>query len=180
MSKITKKALEKALIELLERQPLSKITVSDITREAGLNRHTFYYHFRNVDDLIAFSVTDLIDSAGKGNINANLFDIVRCFLRCIYDNRVHIFAIMHSASRTSFMRAFNDKMEILIKAFIEYSKPNVLDSDRCFVSRFYLCGTSGLFETWVDSGMEEMPEKVADKIERILSSELIQNKLNAD
>ena len=52
MTKMTKMALAAALKKLLEKKPLSKITVTDITRECEINRHTFYYHFRDIYDLI--------------------------------------------------------------------------------------------------------------------------------
>ena len=48
----TKKTLAHALKMLLEKKPLSKITVSDIIRECGLNRKTFYYHFQDIHDLL--------------------------------------------------------------------------------------------------------------------------------
>ena len=51
-TKMTKAALAASLKKLLEKKPLSKITVTDITRECRINRHTFYYHFRDIYDLI--------------------------------------------------------------------------------------------------------------------------------
>jgi AcrR family transcriptional regulator len=44
MSEITKRALSASLKKLLGSKPLSKITVSDITADCGVNRQTFYYH----------------------------------------------------------------------------------------------------------------------------------------
>lgn len=38
-------------LQLLAQKPLSKITVAAITREAQLNRGTFYLHYRDVYDL---------------------------------------------------------------------------------------------------------------------------------
>ena len=52
MSQITKRAMEAALKKLLLEKPLTKITVSDITEECGMNRMTFYYHFKDIYDLV--------------------------------------------------------------------------------------------------------------------------------
>ena len=41
MTEMTKKALALSLKKLLEKKPLSKITVTDIAAECGINRHTF-------------------------------------------------------------------------------------------------------------------------------------------
>ena len=48
----TKKALAESLKNLMQSKPFSKITVSEITRDCGVNRKTFYYHFEDVYDLL--------------------------------------------------------------------------------------------------------------------------------
>ena len=40
MSQVTKRALEASLKNLLLKKPLSKITISDITEDCGINRMT--------------------------------------------------------------------------------------------------------------------------------------------
>ena len=44
--------LAEALCQLLETKTLEKITVKDIVARCGVNRQTFYYHFRDVYDLM--------------------------------------------------------------------------------------------------------------------------------
>ena len=62
MSEITKKALAQALKELLSKKELSKITIKNITDYCGVNRQTFYYHFKDVYDLIEWIYTsEVID-----------------------------------------------------------------------------------------------------------------------
>ena len=51
MSQVTKRALEASLKNLLLQKPLSKITISDITEDCGINRMTFYYHFKDIYDV---------------------------------------------------------------------------------------------------------------------------------
>ena len=52
MSEITKKALATSLKKLLSKKELSKITIANITNDCGVNRQTFYYHFKDVYDLL--------------------------------------------------------------------------------------------------------------------------------
>ena len=40
---------------LLLKKPLTKITVGDIAEECGINRMTFYYHFKDIYDLVEWS-----------------------------------------------------------------------------------------------------------------------------
>ena len=55
MSQVTKRALEQSLKNLLLKKPLTKITVADIAEDCGINRMTFYYHFKDIYDLVEWS-----------------------------------------------------------------------------------------------------------------------------
>lgn len=52
MSQITKRALASSLKLLLLQKPLNKITINDIAEKCGVSRMTFYYHFKDVYDLV--------------------------------------------------------------------------------------------------------------------------------
>lgn len=58
MSDITKRALEASLKKLLLQKPLDKITINDIAEDCGISRMTFYYHFKDIYDLIEWSCVE--------------------------------------------------------------------------------------------------------------------------
>lgn len=49
---LTKNDLKDSLLELLKKKRYECITVDEICKRAGLNRSTFYYHYKNIDDLL--------------------------------------------------------------------------------------------------------------------------------
>ena len=51
-SNATKQAFADALRKLLEQKPFAKISVSHICEECGMNRKSFYYHFKDKYDLV--------------------------------------------------------------------------------------------------------------------------------
>lgn len=55
VSQVTKRALEQSLKNLLLKKPLTKITINDIAEDCGINRMTFYYHFKDIYDLVEWS-----------------------------------------------------------------------------------------------------------------------------
>lgn len=176
MSKITKKALENAFSALLEERPFSKITVADVANKAGVNRHTFYYHYRNIDDMIVYCVKEAIEKIYNGaEYTAEDNDGFLELLIYVYNHRQYMLAIMHSSSRSQFMRAVEDSLYKLIDNLIDRtSRFNVIrNTDHDYVVRFYLYGVSGLFEDWMDKGMVEPPERIAEIISRILKTDLI-------
>ena len=52
MSASAKEALQAAFLRLLEERPLREITVKDIVQACGVNRNTFYYHFKDIPALL--------------------------------------------------------------------------------------------------------------------------------
>lgn len=48
----TKEAIQNAFIELLIHQEYTKISVSSITKTAGINRGTFYLHYKDKDEVL--------------------------------------------------------------------------------------------------------------------------------
>lgn len=48
----SRKLINQALADLLQEKPLEKITVTDIVNRAGINRGTFYAHYRDVPDVV--------------------------------------------------------------------------------------------------------------------------------
>lgn len=65
-SNITKRALASALKELMAEIPFDKINVSHICDKCGMNRKSFYYHFKDKYDLVNWIYdTEFIDLANK-------------------------------------------------------------------------------------------------------------------
>ena len=54
MAQKTKASLARALKELVDEKPLAQITVTEIASRAGINRQTFYYHFKDIYELIGW------------------------------------------------------------------------------------------------------------------------------
>lgn len=58
----TKKAIKKALFELLEIKDLSIVTITELTQKANVNRRTFYTHYSNITDILSEIEEDLVES----------------------------------------------------------------------------------------------------------------------
>ena len=57
----TKKQLAQALKELSATMPLRKIRVGELCAHCGVDRRTFYYHFRDIYDLAAWIFDQTVD-----------------------------------------------------------------------------------------------------------------------
>lgn len=84
MSQVTKRALEASLKHLLLQKPLNKITINDIAEDCGINRMTFYYHFKDIYDLVEWSCQEDASRAlaGKKTYETCSRGFCRSFRRC--------------------------------------------------------------------------------------------------
>ena len=57
----TEPRIRAALTELLAERELGAISVSDITRRAGINRGTFYAHYVDKHDLVQQLIDGVLD-----------------------------------------------------------------------------------------------------------------------
>lgn len=97
MSVITKKALAQSLKDLMQKMPLSKITVQNIVDACGLNRQTFYYHFGDVYELLGWifeneAARDITHGLTPDNWEEKLLRMF-CYLK---ENRVFCQNTLHS------------------------------------------------------------------------------------
>lgn len=144
----TKKTLADALKHLLERKPLAKITVSDIIRECGLNRKTFYYHFQDIHDLLKWMLNQEAIERIKSFSAAMEFEEGMLFLLKYIEENKHILnCVCDSLGSLEIKRGLNQDFEYIAEkmlAVVERSKKVRLQSDyRTFLKSFFIDAMSG-------------------------------------
>ena len=75
-STVTKRALAKALKELMAEKPFSRISVSEIAEKCSINRKSFYYHFKDKYDLIDWIFESEFIEKVRKNGNYLRFDFI--------------------------------------------------------------------------------------------------------
>ena len=66
MANTTKQALEESLKHMLLKKPLDRITIRDITEDCGVSRMAFYYHFKDIYDLVEWACIEDASKALQG------------------------------------------------------------------------------------------------------------------
>lgn len=167
MSEITKRAIAASLKRLLEGRALSAVTVVDIAEDCGINRQTFYYHFRDITALIEWIYTDGGTAAIGGMKHSDSWQ--KGFLRVfeyVIENRTFVHRTFHSPFLESLTRFLMSETEILLSGVLAEKAAGirVRASDRDFIARFYTHAFVGLMLDWIERGMEEKPAEVIDRL----------------
>ncbi len=171
MSQITKKALEESLKHLLLVKPLNKITVSDITDDCGINRMTFYYHFKDIYDLIEWCCLEDASKALEGNKTystwqegfLNIFEAVK-------ENKSFIMNVYNSVSREQIETyLYKVTFKLLEDVVEEQAKDmSVRKEDKYFIANFYKYAFVGLMLEWIKNDMKEDPKEIVDKLSIVI------------
>ena len=100
MSQFTKRALEDSLKHLLLQKPLNKITINDIAEDCGINRMTFYYHFKDIYDLVEWACLEDAQRAldGKKSYETWQQGFVQIF-RAVQENKPFVMNVYRCVSR---------------------------------------------------------------------------------
>lgn len=59
--KRTKRVLRECLFELLENATIDEITVKELTERADINRSTFYFYYKDINDMMMQIQSDIFD-----------------------------------------------------------------------------------------------------------------------
>ena len=171
MSQITKRALEASLKNLLLKKPLSKITINDITEDCGISRMTFYYHFKDIYDLVEWSCLEDAKRALEGKKTYETWQqgILQIF-EAVLENKPFIINVYRSVSREHVENyLFRLTYDLLIGVVNEKSADiTVRDEDKEFIADFYKYAFVGVMLNWVKDDMKEDPHKVVDRISVIM------------
>ena len=147
MSQTTKRALEASLKKLLLEKPLNKITINDITEDCGVNRMTFYYHFKDIYDLVDWI---LVEDAAKALEGRQSFETwTEAFLDILHqiqENKVLVLNVYRSVGREQVEQYLYKIVDPLLHEFVdkETQDISIQDEDKQFVIDFFKYALVGM------------------------------------
>lgn len=152
----TLESIEQAFFKNLEKKPAAKITVTDICREANINRSTFYDYFEDMPDYINFIenkvVKRCLEIASLYKFNKNTTAMLDEWFLAIKENK-NLFGFMFQENRISCWKRY---VEVLkkktIPVWLENSDLN--ESEVNLVLDYMFGGAYQVIKTWLDSGCE--------------------------
>lgn len=118
-SNSTKSALADAMKKLMVRKSFAKISISDLCEECGLNRKSFYYHFKDKYDLVnwIFYVDFLINMGGKNFENE--WDVLVAVCNIFYQNKAFYQSALRIEGQNSFKDYFYEMLEPVMAFFVQ-------------------------------------------------------------
>ena len=181
----TKKLIKTALSELIQEKGFDHVSITDLTQRANINRGTFYLHYQDKYDLLEKFENEVLDDI---NTNAENFiksikyidflgedfsNEIKSFINKVFtyikENYIIMKVILDPKSDMRFQNKIKKALNILLT---EKGWDNYFDSQNTFVSKNYfisylVSAHIGVIRQWIDSGMNESAENMAEMISKM-------------
>ena len=147
----TRRRLSDALVQLLVQKPVRQITVRELTRLAKVSRGTFYFHYRDIYELLDRLEQDQIDQL-------NLF-MDALLPRLNGESEEMPTALLGDNGDPAFSRRLQ---EVIAERCIGYLAPGGGTFRQRYLTAFAVEGCFGAIAQWLQRGKQESAAEMAD------------------
>lgn len=166
----TEQELANALKELMSKESLDNITVKRLTDICGIKRQTFYYHFRDIYDLLTWIF--LNEDLSKNKPTEKWQDAVKVITKYVIKNKRFIQNTLSSAGKELFEQFISSYLYMVtLRNFAKYDTKGIVPNDdkRLFVS-YYVSGISSVIIAWIEKGMKENEDQLIKRLELVVDN----------
>ncbi len=163
----TKTALGESLKKMVLTKRLEKITINDLTSDCGISRMAFYYHFKDIYDLVEWVCVEDGRKALQGKKTYDTWQEGMCqVFDAVLENKDFILNVYRSIGREkveSYLYKFTYDM---IKEVVEEKCRGItLAADhKAFIADFYKYGFVGIMLDWIGHGMKADYEEIVENM----------------
>jgi len=167
MSNTTKLALEASLKRLLLHKKIDKITINDLTTDCGISRMSFYYHFKDIYDLVEWVCVEDGKKALQGKKTYDTWQegMTQVF-EAVMENKPFILNVYSAVSREKIESYLYKLTYELIAGVVDEKCAGIdlADENRAFIAEFYKYGFVGIMLNWIDRGMKDDYKEIVEKM----------------
>lgn len=172
----TKKALGESLKKLMRIKPFSKITISEIINDCGVNRKTFYYHFEDIYALLKWIFEqEAIEVVAHFDLAVDYGEAITFVMDYVEKNDYMISCAYDSMGRDEMKNFFyTDFIGIMSKCIDSFDRTyahKFEEEYKHFLACFYTEAFSGMLIEWTKSKERER-EKTKEYLLRIIQASI--------
>ncbi len=166
----TKKLLRQALTRLMQQKDFQSITVTDVVREADINRGTFYAHYRDVYDLRDRIEAEMIENFReliatiRPSETATLKPVLGRLMDYLEENREIVTALIKVNGPDGFGRKMIAVIEECRMELLPYRS-----IEDAYAARFLATGVIGMTEKWITEAQPIPKNEMISLIAKLLA-----------
>lgn len=153
----TKQALAESLKKLMRAKPFSKITVTEIVNDCGVNRKTFYYHFEDIYALLSWIFEEAVNIIKKFYLLNDYDEAIEFIYEYISENKDllrNAYDAFGSVELSSFFHmSFVGLNESLIESVEQKMHKRLPERTREYLCEFLTEASAGLLLNIISGNM---------------------------
>lgn len=161
--------------KFLLQKPLDKITINDLTTDCGISRMAFYYHFKDIYDLVEWVCLEDARRALQGKKTYDSWqEGLRQIFEAVLENKPFVMNVYHSVSREQIENYLYSLTYNLIIGVVKErsSGVEISEEDQAFIAHFYKYSFVGMMLDWIKQGMKADYQEIVDKISTVLKGNI--------
>ena len=173
----SKNLIKKAVAKLIHEKEFSKITVSDVIREADISRGTFYAHFPDIQSVMEQIETEevkkLVNLVNESKNKDSSVDKTYSFLSAIFNYLYNDFEYYGMLIQSHFL---NNYLNRIVEIYYSQTLSTLLDKDKTkdetsanIYLTFTTYGTKEVIVAWLQGRIKCTPDELAERVANLLN-----------
>lgn len=168
INSLTRESIELALISLLKTKKFNEISITEITKKAGVSRTAYYRNYKSKEEILSTCIKTIMNNTSNALLQYNVLDNTKetwiALLLKVKENYKEYKLLLSTGYRSFIIDEFNKSMNYNI------SKKQF----ELYYSNLYWAGAlSNVILQWIEDDMNIPIEQIAE-----LGSNLMLNGLN--
>ena len=165
-SNITKTAMAEAMKMLMSEKPFAKISVGDICERCGMNRKTFYYHFKDKYDLVDWIFqTEFLEMLQVRNYSSG-WDLLSDICEYLYSEKDFYTNALQIEGQNSFRDYFASAIGSVLTEIMRDQLPSSEDS--LFFIHFFTDAFLSAILRWLNDEPVLPPAEFVHKLGNVM------------
>lgn len=165
---------------MLETEDLDKITVTKLIGECQISRQTFYYHFKDIMDVLEWTFRQATEELAKKSLAATgRAEALGAYVGFIKKNKRKLEKLLYSRRWVQIENMLAESAVTYLKKIVRGRSPmlEISYDDLEVMLRFYAFGMVGVLLEYVDKPNYN-EEKLIRQMERIITGEMFPGDLD--
>ena len=160
---ITKRILKESLLELMQENPISKISIKDICDLSEMSRSTFYLHYHNqfelLEDIEKEVLEKTFENLSKIDNPINTLESIEAFLNYIKEHKTTFGILLCQPENELFQKSIISS----VQKHVQESAPEIDDTPLSnYLYTFVMYGSLSIIKAWIENGFAEDSHDIAN------------------
>ena len=162
---LTKRLLGEGLLRLLKQKPLDAINVTELCKESGINRATFYRHYSMPKDVLREmqkSFSEKIYASYALTADSDISEYIESFCTYLYENADIIRLFIVNSTEEDLLNMMNDTFSrIICRQDYVRTCGDIDDEGIKLIVTYFVGGSYYMLRQWLMEDVQKTPKEMS-------------------